>query len=120
MGHGAQLNAVTRGAPHPQEKRRGLRTPSPSLRLVATEEDNSRHTQLPAYTTKEAFKYTAMCILSLCAATQSKKVEKRKQSTWRDAKKCTAEVRGGNNKKKTAQTHDCTAVQAAAIRIRFI
>ncbi|ESS55608.1 hypothetical protein TCDM_12906 [Trypanosoma cruzi Dm28c] len=28
MGHGAQLNAVTRGAPHPQKKRLGLRTPS--------------------------------------------------------------------------------------------
>ncbi|RNC40262.1 hypothetical protein TcCL_NonESM10272 [Trypanosoma cruzi] len=30
MGHGAQLNAATRGAPHPQERRLGLRTPSPS------------------------------------------------------------------------------------------
>ncbi|KAF5214643.1 hypothetical protein ECC02_012735 [Trypanosoma cruzi] len=29
MGHGAQLNAATHGAPHPQEKRLGLRTPSP-------------------------------------------------------------------------------------------
>ncbi|RNF05201.1 hypothetical protein TcG_11235 [Trypanosoma cruzi] len=29
MGHGAQLSAVTRGAPHPQERRLGLRTPSP-------------------------------------------------------------------------------------------
>ncbi|RNC39841.1 hypothetical protein TcCL_NonESM10751, partial [Trypanosoma cruzi] len=47
MGHGAQLNAVTRGASHPQEKKLGLRTPS-SLLLMATEEGNSRHTQLPA------------------------------------------------------------------------
>ncbi|ESS54960.1 hypothetical protein TCDM_13605 [Trypanosoma cruzi Dm28c] len=29
MGCGAQLNAVTRGAPHPQEKRLGVRAPSP-------------------------------------------------------------------------------------------
>ncbi|RNC38576.1 hypothetical protein TcCL_NonESM12167 [Trypanosoma cruzi] len=29
MGHEAQLNAVTRGVPHPQERRLGLRTPSP-------------------------------------------------------------------------------------------
>ncbi|KAF5219256.1 hypothetical protein ECC02_007765 [Trypanosoma cruzi] len=79
MGHGAQLNAVTRGAPHPQKKRRGLRTRS-SLLLMATEEDNSRHTQLPACTTKEAFKSTAMRILCvwLCvpAETQSEEVKK--------------------------------------------
>ncbi|ESS58990.1 hypothetical protein TCDM_12308 [Trypanosoma cruzi Dm28c] len=95
-----------------------------SLLLMATEEDNSRHTQLPACTTKGAFNSTAMCILCmwLCvpAETQSKQVEKREQSTWRDAKKCTAEVRGGNNKKKTTQTHDCTAAQAAAIHTIFI
>ncbi|ESS55662.1 hypothetical protein TCDM_12848 [Trypanosoma cruzi Dm28c] len=95
-----------------------------SLLLMATKKDNSRHTQLPACTAKGAFKSTAMCILCvwLCvpAATQSKQVEKRKQSMWRDAKKCTAETHGGNNKKKTAQTHDCTAVQAAAIHTIFI
>ncbi|KAF5215198.1 hypothetical protein ECC02_012124 [Trypanosoma cruzi] len=60
-----------------------------SLLLMATEEDNSRHTQLPACTTKGAFKPTAMCILCvwLCvpAATQSKEIEKREQSMWRDA-----------------------------------
>ncbi|ESS62141.1 hypothetical protein TCDM_10221 [Trypanosoma cruzi Dm28c] len=39
---------------------------------------------------------------------------------WRDAIKCTAEVCGRNKKKKTAQTHDCTAAQAAAIHTRFI
>ncbi|KAF5213845.1 hypothetical protein ECC02_013608 [Trypanosoma cruzi] len=95
-----------------------------SLLLIATEEDNSRHTQLPACTAKGAFKSTAMCILCvwLCvpAETQSKEVEKREQSMWRDAQKCTAETRGGNNKKKTAQTHDCTAAQSAAIHTRFI
>ncbi|RNC35958.1 hypothetical protein TcCL_Unassigned01105 [Trypanosoma cruzi] len=42
MEHGAQLNAVTRGASHPQENRLGVR--SLSLLLMATEEDNNRHT----------------------------------------------------------------------------
>ncbi|KAF5219576.1 hypothetical protein ECC02_007412 [Trypanosoma cruzi] len=65
MEHGAQLNAVTRGASHPQERRLGVHTPS-SLLLMATEEYNSRHTQLPACTAKEAFKSTAMCILCVC------------------------------------------------------
>ncbi|KAF5216039.1 hypothetical protein ECC02_011226 [Trypanosoma cruzi] len=62
------------------------------------------------------------CASCVCvpAETQSIKVEKREQSMWRDAKKCTAEVRGGSNKKKTAQTHDCTAVQAVAIHTRFV
>ncbi|KAF5214436.1 hypothetical protein ECC02_012963 [Trypanosoma cruzi] len=124
VGHGAQLNAATRGASHPQERRLGLRAPSSSLLLMATEEDNSRHTQLPACTAKGALKSTAMCILCvwLCvpAETQSEEVEKRKQSVWRDAQKCTAETHGGNNKKKTAQTHDCTAFQAVAIHTRFI
>ncbi|ESS58876.1 hypothetical protein TCDM_12352 [Trypanosoma cruzi Dm28c] len=92
---------------------------------MATEEGNSRHTQLPACTTKGAFQSTAMRILCvwLCvpAETQSKKVEKREQSMWRDAQqKCTAETHDGSNNKKTAQTHDCTAAQAAAIHTRFI
>ncbi|ESS61190.1 hypothetical protein TCDM_11245 [Trypanosoma cruzi Dm28c] len=89
---------------------------------MATEEGNSRHTQLPACTTKGAFKSTAMCILCVCvpAETQSKEVEKREQSMWRDAQKCAAETHGGSNKKKTAQTHDCTAARAAAIHTRFI
>ncbi|EKF26923.1 hypothetical protein MOQ_009369, partial [Trypanosoma cruzi marinkellei] len=65
-GHGAQLNVVTRGAPHPQEKTLGVRTPSSSLLLMATEEDNSNHTQLPACTTKGAFKSTATCIFCVC------------------------------------------------------
>ncbi|KAF5216779.1 hypothetical protein ECC02_010416 [Trypanosoma cruzi] len=55
------------------------------------------------------------------AETQSKEVEKREQSMWRDAQQnCTAETHGGNNEKKTAQTHDRTAAQAAAIHTRFI
>ncbi|EKG08541.1 hypothetical protein TCSYLVIO_000310 [Trypanosoma cruzi] len=121
VGHGAQLNAVTRGASHPQERRLGLRTPS---LLMATEEGKSRHTQLPACTTKEAFISTAMCTLCvwLCvpAETQGKEVKKRKQSTWRDAIKCAAEVRGRNNRNKIAQTHDCAAAQEAAIHTILI
>ncbi|EKG00570.1 hypothetical protein TCSYLVIO_008478, partial [Trypanosoma cruzi] len=46
----------------------------PSLLLMATEEDNSRHTQLPACTAKEALKSTAMCILCVvvCACSNTK------------------------------------------------
>ncbi|ESS55893.1 hypothetical protein TCDM_12611 [Trypanosoma cruzi Dm28c] len=121
MGHGAQLNAVTRGASHPQENRLGVR--SLSLLLMATEEDNSRHTQLPACTTKGAFKSTAMCTLCVCvcvpAETQSKDVEKEAEYVERSTK-CTAEARGRSNNKKTAQTHDCTAFQAAVIHTIFI
>ncbi|EKG00594.1 hypothetical protein TCSYLVIO_008452, partial [Trypanosoma cruzi] len=116
MGHGAQLRAVTRGASHPQENRLGVR----SLLLMTTEEDNSRHTQLPACTTKGAFISTAMCILCVPAETKSKEVEKREQSMWRDAQKCTAGTHNGSSNKKTAQTHDCTAAQAAAIHTIFI
>ncbi|KAF5218693.1 hypothetical protein ECC02_008398 [Trypanosoma cruzi] len=63
-----------------------------------------------------------VCVwLCVPAETQSKEVEKREQSMWRDAQqKCTAETHNGNNNKKTAQTHDCTAAQAAAIHTRFI
>ncbi|EKG00315.1 hypothetical protein TCSYLVIO_008749, partial [Trypanosoma cruzi] len=83
-----------------------------SLLLMATEEDNSRHTQLPACTAKEAFKSTATCILCVAAETQSKKVK-------RGSRVC-GETHNGNNNKKTAQTHDCSAAQAAAIHTRFI
>ncbi|ESS61519.1 hypothetical protein TCDM_10887 [Trypanosoma cruzi Dm28c] len=57
---------------------------------MATEEDNSRHTQLPACTAKQAFKSTAMCILcvSLCACSNTKRRSKKwKRSLWRDAQK---------------------------------
>ncbi|RNF13846.1 hypothetical protein TcG_08209 [Trypanosoma cruzi] len=46
----------------------GCALPPSSLLFTATEEDNSRHTQLPACTTKEASKSTAMCILCACVA----------------------------------------------------
>ncbi|KAF5214806.1 hypothetical protein ECC02_012564 [Trypanosoma cruzi] len=88
MGHGAQLNAVTRGAPHPQERRLGLRTPSPSsLLLMATEEDNSRHTQLPACTAKEAFKSTAMRILCVCACRNTKQRSRKKRAEYVERRK---------------------------------
>ncbi|ESS55983.1 hypothetical protein TCDM_12515 [Trypanosoma cruzi Dm28c] len=62
-----------------------------------------------------------VCVwLCVPAATQSKEEEKREQSMWREAQKCTAEVHGGSNKKKNTQTHDCTAAQEAAIHTRFI
>ncbi|KAF5213771.1 hypothetical protein ECC02_013686 [Trypanosoma cruzi] len=63
-----------------------------------------------------------VCVwLCVPAETQSKEVEKREQSMWRDAQqKCTAETHGRNNNKKTAQTHDRTAAQAVAIHTRFI
>ncbi|EKF27893.1 hypothetical protein MOQ_008373 [Trypanosoma cruzi marinkellei] len=49
------------------------------------------------------------------AETQSKEVEKREQSMWRDAqRKCAAETHNGSNKKKTAHTHDCNAARAVA------
>ncbi|KAF5224659.1 hypothetical protein ECC02_002299 [Trypanosoma cruzi] len=111
---------------HTRRKRDSGCAPTLSFLLfMATEEDNSRHTQLPACTTKGAFKSTAMCILCVClcvpAEIQSnKEVKKREQSVWRDAQqKCAAETHGGNNE-KTAQTHDCTAAQAVAIHTRFI
>ncbi|KAF5221566.1 hypothetical protein ECC02_005455 [Trypanosoma cruzi] len=88
MGHGAKLNAVTRGAPHPQERRLGLRTPSPSsLLLMATEEDNSRHTQLPACTAKEAFKSTAMCILCVCVCRNTKHKSRKKRAEYVERRK---------------------------------
>ncbi|ESS62334.1 hypothetical protein TCDM_10022 [Trypanosoma cruzi Dm28c] len=70
--------------------------------------------------------YPPQCASCVCvcgcvpAETQSKDVEKREQSMWRDAQKCTAGTHNGNNNKKTAQTHDCTAAQAAAIHTIFI
>ncbi|ESS61753.1 hypothetical protein TCDM_10636 [Trypanosoma cruzi Dm28c] len=81
-----------------------------------------RRAQLPACAAKEAFKiHCNVHLVCVPEETQSKEVEKREQSMWRNAQKCTAEVRGGNNnKKKTAQTHDCTAAQAAAIHTKFI
>ncbi|ESS55108.1 hypothetical protein TCDM_13440 [Trypanosoma cruzi Dm28c] len=125
MGHGAQLSAVTRGASHPQENRLGVRSISPPSH------GHGRRQQPPHATASMHYKRSIhihcnvhlVCVwLCVPAETQSKDVEKREQSMWRDAQKCTAGTHNGNNNnnKKTAQTHDCTAAQAAAIHTIFI
>ncbi|KAF5222778.1 hypothetical protein ECC02_004109 [Trypanosoma cruzi] len=84
----------------------GCALPPSSLLQMATEEDNGRHTQLPACTTKEAFKPTAMCILCacvvVCACRSTKQNIRKKGAEYaeRRTKKCTAEVHGGNNYKR--------------------
>ncbi|KAF5214819.1 hypothetical protein ECC02_012539 [Trypanosoma cruzi] len=60
----------------------GCALPLPSLLLIAMEEDNSRHTQLPACTAKEAFKSIAMCILCVCACRNTK------QRSRKDSRVC--------------------------------
>ncbi|ESS61476.1 hypothetical protein TCDM_10930 [Trypanosoma cruzi Dm28c] len=51
--------------------------------VTHTEKDNSRHTQLPACTTKGAFKTTAMCILCVpvCVCLQKHKGKKQKKGS---------------------------------------
>ncbi|ESS55655.1 hypothetical protein TCDM_12860 [Trypanosoma cruzi Dm28c] len=61
-----------------------------------------------------------VCVV-VCACRNTKQTSRKEGVEYVEGrKKCTAEVRNGSNKKKTAQTHDCTAVQAAAIHTRFI
>ncbi|ESS55206.1 hypothetical protein TCDM_13338 [Trypanosoma cruzi Dm28c] len=120
MGHGAQLNAVTRGASHPQERRRGLRTPSPPFSSWPRKKTTAA-TRNFQHALQKKHSNPLQCAPCVCACRNTEqKEEKRKQSMWRDAQQCTAEVRGGNNKKKTAQTHDCTADKAAAIHKKII
>ncbi|ESS61191.1 hypothetical protein TCDM_11228 [Trypanosoma cruzi Dm28c] len=123
MRHGAQLSAVTRGASHPQENRLGVRSlPSSSWprKKTTAATRNCQHALQKKHSNPPQ---CASCVcVSLCvpAETQSKDAEKREQSMWRDAQKCTAGTHNGNNNKKTAQTHDYTAAQAAAIHTIFI
>ncbi|EAN82268.1 hypothetical protein Tc00.1047053508437.10 [Trypanosoma cruzi] len=122
MGHGAQIGAVTRGASHPQENSLGVRAP------LSPPHGHGRRQQPPHATASMHYKRCIqihcnvhlVCVwLCVPAATQSKEVEKREQSMRRDAQKCTAGMHNGNNNKKTAQTHDCTAAHAAAIHTIF-
>ncbi|EKG08306.1 hypothetical protein TCSYLVIO_000549, partial [Trypanosoma cruzi] len=110
MGHGDQLSAVTRGAPHPQENRLG------ALPLFPPPHGHGRRQQPPHATASMHYKRCIhihcnvhlVCVwLCVPAETQSKDVEKREQSMWSDAQKCTAGTHNVNNNKKTAQTHDC-------------
>ncbi|ESS61532.1 hypothetical protein TCDM_10872 [Trypanosoma cruzi Dm28c] len=74
---------------------------------MATEEDNSRHTQPPACTAKEAFKFTAMCISCVCACRNTKQKSRKNEAEYVEGRtKCTAEVHDRNKEKKTAQAHD--------------
>ncbi|RNC33733.1 hypothetical protein TcCL_Unassigned03538 [Trypanosoma cruzi] len=98
-----------------------------ALPLLPSPHGHGRRQQPPHATASMHYKrsihiHCNVHIVCVCvpAETQSKEVEKREQSMWRDAQKCTAGTHGGDNKKKTAQTHDCTAAQAAAIHKRFI
>ncbi|EKF29000.1 hypothetical protein MOQ_007232, partial [Trypanosoma cruzi marinkellei] len=121
MGCGAQLNAVTRGAPHPQERTLGLRTPS----LLPSPHGHGRRQQPPHATASMHYKRSIQihCNVNLvCACRNTKRLKKEGAEYVKRSNKlkCTAEVHGGNNRKKTAQTHDCTAAQAAAIHTRFI
>ncbi|ESS62891.1 hypothetical protein TCDM_09400 [Trypanosoma cruzi Dm28c] len=63
---------------------------------------------------------SCVCVwLCVPAETQSKEVEKGAECV-EGRTKCTAETHNGNNNKKTAQTDDRSAAQAAAIHTRFI
>ncbi|KAF5217544.1 hypothetical protein ECC02_009601 [Trypanosoma cruzi] len=96
----------------PQEKRRGLCAPSLLLLFMAAEEENRRHTQMPACTTKGASKSNEMCILCVCVVvcacrhTKQRSKNRSRACEGTHKQKCTAETRGGNNKKKTAQAHN--------------
>ncbi|ESS62751.1 hypothetical protein TCDM_09560 [Trypanosoma cruzi Dm28c] len=61
------------------------------------------------------------CASCVCVCRNTKQRSREKGAEYVERRtKCTAEVRGGNNNKKTAQTHDCTAVRAVAIHTIFI
>ncbi|KAF5220080.1 hypothetical protein ECC02_006874 [Trypanosoma cruzi] len=76
-------NSTQSHAPH-HTRRKGTRAAHSlsSLLLMATEEDNSRHTQLPACTTKGAFKSTATCTLCLCACRNTKQRSRKKGAEY--------------------------------------
>ncbi|ESS54971.1 hypothetical protein TCDM_13591 [Trypanosoma cruzi Dm28c] len=81
--HGASTHHTshTRCSTPAGKETRAARSLSSLLLLMATEEDNSRHTQLPACTAKEAFKiHCNVHLVCVPAETQSKDVEKREQS----------------------------------------
>ncbi|ESS56181.1 hypothetical protein TCDM_12501 [Trypanosoma cruzi Dm28c] len=114
--HGASTHHTshTRCSTPTGKETRGAHSLSSLLLLMAMEEDNSRHTQLSACTTKEASKSTAMCILCVCGcvcACRQTKQRRRKEGAEcverrTHKKECTAEVHGRNKGKKTAQAHD--------------
>ncbi|EKF29326.1 hypothetical protein MOQ_006897 [Trypanosoma cruzi marinkellei] len=85
MECGAQLNAVTRGAPHPQERTLGLRTPS----LLPSPHGHGRRQQPPHATASMHYKRSIQihCNVNLVCACRNKRkeVEKREQSMWREA-----------------------------------
>ncbi|ESS62098.1 hypothetical protein TCDM_10264 [Trypanosoma cruzi Dm28c] len=110
---GARLKSVIGGA----SRRRKSDSPC-SHSLLPSLHAHRRRRQPPARNKKVAFKSTVMCILCVCvclpAAAQVKKVKKRSRGFKETHKKnCTAKVHGKNN--KTAQTHNRTADQTAAI-----
>ncbi|EKF29222.1 hypothetical protein MOQ_007005 [Trypanosoma cruzi marinkellei] len=83
MGHGAQLNAVTRGAPHPQERRLGVRAPSLLLPHGHGRQQSPHATASMHH--KKASKCTAMCILCVCVCLQKHKAKREK---GRKSNKC--------------------------------
>ncbi|RNC44310.1 hypothetical protein TcCL_NonESM05990 [Trypanosoma cruzi] len=66
MGHGAQLNAATRGASHPQEKGLGLRTPSPFSSRPRKKTTATRNCQHALQKKHPNPLQCASCVLLLC------------------------------------------------------
>ncbi|KAF5217003.1 hypothetical protein ECC02_010186 [Trypanosoma cruzi] len=63
---------------------------------------------------------SCVCVV-VCACRNTKQRRRKEGAEYAERRtKCTAETHDGNNKKKTAQTHDCTAAQAVAIHTIFI
>ncbi|KAF5224649.1 hypothetical protein ECC02_002289 [Trypanosoma cruzi] len=87
-------NSAQSHAVHHTRRKRDAGCALPPLPLLmATEEDNSRHTQLPACTTKGAFKSTAMCILCVCGCVCQ---QKHKAKKWKRGSRVCGET---HNKK---------------------
>ncbi|ESS61555.1 hypothetical protein TCDM_10847 [Trypanosoma cruzi Dm28c] len=70
---------------------------------------------------KRSIQNPLQCASCVCACRNTEQRSKNRSRVCGEThEKCTAEMHGGNNKKKNAQTHDCTAAQAAAIHTIFI
>ncbi|ESS55716.1 hypothetical protein TCDM_12795 [Trypanosoma cruzi Dm28c] len=83
MGHGAQLSAVTRGAPHPQEKRLGLRTPSPPFsswprKKTTAATRNFQH----ALQNKHSNPLQCASCVSVCACSNTKRRSKKERAEY--------------------------------------
>ncbi|KAF5216538.1 hypothetical protein ECC02_010700 [Trypanosoma cruzi] len=100
MGHGAQLNAATRGAPQPQEKRLGLRTHSPPPFSSQPRKKTTAATRNCQHALQKEHPNPLQCASCVCGCVC---LQKHKAKKWKRGSRVCGETHNKNVQRQSTQ-----------------